>query len=150
MATNCSLVFPIASLKHLAAKMLGKIWIKFLEKWQYVINLRPCKALLETKQRVQLRSNKIKSVNSLGFFPLILVLLVACSFIKSRLTLCKPKDCNVQDSSVHGISQARILEGIAISLSRGAFHNSCHISCIAGGFFAAEPPGKPHTPRGGL
>ena len=36
------------------------------------------------------------------------------------LTLCNPIDCNVPRSSIHGISQARVLEWIAISFSRGS------------------------------
>ena len=34
-------------------------------------------------------------------------------------TLCDPMDCSPPSSSVHGISQARILEWGAISFSRG-------------------------------
>ena len=30
-------------------------------------------------------------------------------------TLCDPKDCSLPGSSVHGVSQARILEWVAIS-----------------------------------
>ena len=36
------------------------------------------------------------------------------------LTVCGPMDFNLTDSSVHGISQARILEWVAISYSRGS------------------------------
>ena len=35
-------------------------------------------------------------------------------------TLCDPVDCSLPGSSVHGILQARILEWIAISFSRGS------------------------------
>ena len=35
-------------------------------------------------------------------------------------TLCDPMDCTLQGSSVHGISQARVLEWVAISFSRGS------------------------------
>ena len=35
------------------------------------------------------------------------------------LTLCDPTDCGPPGSSVHGILQARILEWVAISSSRG-------------------------------
>ena len=35
---------------------------------------------------------------------------VCCSVTKSRPTLCDPMDCSPPGSSVHGISQARILE----------------------------------------
>ena len=32
-------------------------------------------------------------------------------------TLCDPMECNLPDSSVHGISQARVLEWVAIAFS---------------------------------
>ena len=53
-------------------------------------------------------------------------------------------------SSVHGISQARILEWVAISSSRGSSwpkDRTCisGISCIASEFFTTEPPGKPQV-----
>ena len=35
-------------------------------------------------------------------------------------TLCDPMDCSLSHSSVHGIFQARVLEWIAISFSRGS------------------------------
>ena len=43
-----------------------------------------------------------------------------CSVAESYPTLCDPMDCNPPGSSVHGISQARILEWIALSFSRGS------------------------------
>ena len=39
---------------------------------------------------------------------------------KSRPTLCDPMDCNPPGPSVHGILQARILEWVAVSFSRGS------------------------------
>ena len=41
---------------------------------------------------------------------------------QSRLTLWEPMDCSPQDSSVHGILQARILEWMDMPYSRGSFH----------------------------
>ena len=41
-----------------------------------------------------------------------------CSVAKSCLTLCNPMDCRMPGFPVPGISQARILEWIAISFSR--------------------------------
>ena len=38
----------------------------------------------------------------------------------SRVRLCDPVDCSPSDSSVHRILQARILEWVAISFSRGS------------------------------
>ena len=59
--------------------------------------------------------------------------------------LCDPMDYSLPDFSVHGIFQARILEWVAISFSRGSSRprDTAHISCLAGRFFTTEPPGKP-------
>ena len=66
----------------------------------------------------------------------------ACGCLIAQLcpTLCNPLDCSPSGSSVHAIFQARILEWIAISSSRGSSrprdlaHTSCG-SCTGGGFF---------------
>ena len=67
-----------------------------------------------------------------------------CAHAQSCPTLCHPMDCSLPGSSVHGISQARILEYVAISSYRGFswFRDGTHISCvfcIAGRFFTSEP-----------
>ena len=60
-------------------------------------------------------------------------------------------DCSLPGFSVRGILQARIVEWVAISSSRGSSQNrdrthvSCS-SCITVGFFTTEPLGKPITP----
>ena len=50
---------------------------------------------------------------------------------------CDSKDCSLLGSFVNGILQARILEWVAISFSRGSSHprNRTQASCIAGIFF---------------
>ena len=63
------------------------------------------------------------------------------------LTLCHPMDCSPWDSFVRGILQAWILEWVAVSFSRGSFWPRDQtrvlcISCVAGGYFTIEPPGK--------
>ena len=45
-------------------------------------------------------------------------ILGVCLVAKSCPTLCNPMDCSPPGSSVHGISQARILEWVAIFFSR--------------------------------
>ena len=47
-------------------------------------------------------------------------------------TLCDPTACGPQESSVHGISQAKILEWVAISTSKESFppRDQTCISCI--------------------
>ena len=48
-------------------------------------------------------------------------------------TLCDAMDCSPPVSSVHGILQARILEWVAISFSRGSSQpRDTQVSCIAG------------------
>ena len=56
---------------------------------------------------------------------------------KSCLTLWDPVDCSPPGSSVHGILQARILELVAISFSRGfsQCRNQTWVSYIASRFF---------------
>jgi len=53
-------------------------------------------------------------------------------------------DCNPPGSSVHGISQARILEWVAISFSRDLPNPGVQTEypALAGGFFTTEPSGK--------
>ena len=43
-----------------------------------------------------------------------------CEVAQLCLTLCHPMDCSLPVFSVHGIFQARILEWVAISFSRGS------------------------------
>ena len=52
-------------------------------------------------------------------------------------TLCSPMDCSLTGSSVHGIFQARILEWVAMSFSRGSSwpRDRIRISNIAGRLF---------------
>jgi len=54
-------------------------------------------------------------------------------------------DCSLPGSSVHGISQARILEWAVISLSEESsqLRDQIPFPALAGGFFTVEPLGKP-------
>ena len=48
------------------------------------------------------------------------------------LTLCDPKDCVPPGSSVHGLSQARVLEWVSMPFSRGSSQpgDETQSSCI--------------------
>ena len=65
-------------------------------------------------------------------------------------TLCNPMNYSLPGSSVYGLFQARILEWVAVSSSRGIFPTQVlnlhllKVSCIAGGIFTAEPLGSPY------
>ena len=56
---------------------------------------------------------------------------LSCSI--SRAQLCNPIDWSPPDSSVHGIFQARMLEWVAISSSRGSSwpRDGAHVSCVS-------------------
>ena len=68
-----------------------------------------------------------------------------CLVPKSCPALCKPMDCSPPGSCVHGISQARLLEWVAISCFRGSSwpRDGTCISYLSGEFFTTESPGKP-------
>ena len=63
---------------------------------------------------------------------------------------CDPMDCSLLGSSVQGILQARILERVAISSSRGFFQTqglSPRLLCLLhrqAGSLPPVPPGNPH------
>ena len=67
-----------------------------------------------------------------------------CLVTKLCPTLCDPMDCS---PTVHGISQERIVEWVAISFSRGSSQprDGTHVYCIAGKSFTAEPLEKPQA-----
>ena len=77
-----------------------------------------------------------------GGIPFVLVVNMSCVWYScvchamttcfSCVRLCNPMDCSPPGSSVHGILQARILEWVAISSSRGSpppRYRTC-ISCV--------------------
>ena len=68
------------------------------------------------------------------------------------LTLCDPVDCSLPGSSVHGILQARILEWVATSFSRGSSRHRyrTQVSCIGGthfNFWATQRKYPMNTPH---
>ena len=65
-----------------------------------------------------------------------------CLVAQSCLTHCDPMNCSFPGSSVLGILQARILEWVAMSFSKGSSQsrNWNFVSCLASGFFTTEPP----------
>ena len=68
---------------------------------------------------------------------------------QSCLTLCDSTDYSSPGSSLHGIFQARVLEWVATSFSRGSSWPGVKpaLPASAGEFFTTEPPGKPTSER---
>ena len=76
-----------------------------------------------------------------------------CLVSQSCPSLCDPMDCSPPSSSVYGILQARILEWVATSSSRGIFSDpgiKPESPALAGGFFTTEPPEGLTVQAGGL
>ena len=91
--------------------------------------------VFKEKSRVCLLFRKENSYWSLKVPPEI----NRCSESKSEVaqsgpTLCDPMDCSLSGSFIHGIFQARVLEWIAISFSRGFSQprNRTEVARIAG------------------
>ena len=80
-------------------------------------------------------------MRSLGWVLICLLsaLLLFCSseVAQSCPTLCNPVDCDLTGFSVHRIFQARILEWVAISFSRGSswLRDQTWVSCTADRLF---------------
>ena len=96
--------------------------------------------------KCQLYHHSCKILFTLGFM-IILCMYVCAMSLQSCLTLCNPMDCSLPGSSVHGISQARILEWVAIPFSGGIFlTRGSNLLCLlhwVTGSLPLAPPGKP-------
>ena len=83
-------------------------------------------------------------------YKLLILWIRACMLLLQLCpTFCCSVDSSLPSSSVHGILQARILEWVAMTSSRGSSQHkdwtrvSC-VFCIADRFFTAKPLGKPY------
>ena len=75
----------------------------------------------------------------------VLISYLFYTYLLSGSVVSDPLDCSLPDSSLHGIFQARILEWVAISSSRGSSwpRDWACVSCTAVDSFSAQSPGKP-------
>ena len=75
--------------------------------------------------------NKFHCFEEAGF-PMSACVLRLFSHVPMSLTLCDPMGCSLPGSSVHGVLQARILEWVATSSSRGSSQprNRTRVSCL--------------------
>ena len=79
-------------------------WLNFV-KFKYMSNLNDCTLMAESEEK--LKSLLMRAKENSGKAGL------------KYPTLCDPMDCSLP-GSIHGIFQARILEWVAISFSRGS------------------------------
>ena len=118
-----------------------------------------CQASLSiTNSRSSLRLTSIESVMPSSHLilchPLLLLPPIPPSIrvaksLQSCLTLCTPMDCSPPGSSLHGISQARVMECVAIASSRGSSQprdQTCisMFPALAGKFFTTSTTWETH------
>ena len=104
---------------------------------RHLIILLTCTHLLESEAPAAV-SQQCPSFFTSFFASSVCVCVFMCVLVAQLcLTLCNPMDYSPPDSSVHGILHARILELVAISLSRGSSRpkDQTQVSCIAGRFY---------------
>ena len=71
---------------------------------------------------------------------IILGEILTCCKVNVKVTQSCPTLCDSMDNTVHGILQARILEWVAVPVSRGSSQprDQTQVSCIAGEFFMSS------------
>ena len=108
---------------------LGKFWemVRDREAWQAAVHG-------VAKSQTQLRDWKTKTKLE---DSLICFAGKKSEVTQSCPTVCDTMDCSLPGSSIHGILQARILEWVAMSFSRGSSwtRDQTQVSCNAGRHF---------------
>ena len=120
-------------------------WFSFLNRSSWLLGGDPIGQGKEQKQGNQIGNNahSLDGLDYLAFFKSNASRRdVRCEQKKMLVAqscpiLCNLMDCSTPGSSMHGISQARILEWVTISFSRGSSQprSRTQVSCIAGRFF---------------
>ena len=114
---------------------LPRLWIKpgsFAMQADSLPSEPPGKPLGKNTQRIFLNMSIILEAHNVSLSHYVTTKL-ACVHAQSCPTLCNPIDCSLPGSSVHGIFQARMLEWVAISFSRGSSQprGQNSVSCIS-------------------
>ena len=102
----------------------------------------------ESSKRCAVYSARVIELHSRQVMVCAFSIFAAVQSLQSCPTLGDPINCSPRGSSVHRVSQAGILEWIAISfladLPNPGIEPVSH--ALAGKFFTTEPPGKPLSP----
>ena len=115
---NNSLMQPYSYISYLL------VWDWWQEKWLSSPTMEEIKAL---------NIGKIYFTKWERQKPIFEIYLKCGKSLQSHPPLCDPMDCSLPGSSVHGISQARMLEWVAISSSKGSSwpRDQTHISYVS-------------------
>ena len=118
----CQCPFLLASKQKQCDKWLRIVPVRVLqpklsEVWASP-SASPCR--FHHVQPAQSRIGDAASLLAFSFGLLWLLGVLCCLVVKSCPALCNPIDCSPPGSSIHGIFQARILEWVARSSSKGS------------------------------
>ena len=122
---DCKLIFNIykelIQLNNKKTNNLSKKWAEDLSRHFSKKRHPNGQQTREKMLNITTREMQIKITTRHHLTPIRMFYLCLCSVAQLHLTLCNPMDCRPPGSSVHRIFQARILEWVVISSSRGSF-----------------------------
>ena len=103
----------------------------------------------EKKYLIEMKSCWVKECSNVRLTPFSISVVTVC--VLSGFRLCNPLDWSPSGSSVCGISQARLLEWVAIFFSRESswprdWTHVPGVSCLAGGFYTTSTTWEAHFP----
>ena len=128
-------VLPVLSLGRATTEgpRLGEKWWGQTRK-AHCLLMAVFPTIYDILSRLQIDSRNLKDLR-------------VCQSLSHVRVFVTPRTVACQKSSVHGISQARILEWVAISFSRESSQSRDRpwVSCIAGGFFTVWAKGPSKT-----
>ena len=106
--------------------------LKFLQCFAFIRN-SVCWVSHRKDLYESIRRPFLQGTYSLKVYVLCVYMMYMYSVAQFCLTLCNPMDYSLPGSSGHGILQARILEWVAISYSRGSswLKDQTHVSCVS-------------------
>jgi len=104
--------------KRFKLKFKGFEW----DAYKYSLTVRPLAVLIGSCDwpEALLWGRWYRVVLYLAIFSVLMSTMYPCTCSLSHVLLCDPMDCSPPGSSVHGISQKRVLEWVAISFSNGS------------------------------
>ena len=131
-ATSSTLAWTI---QFMGLQRVRQDWATFILLLLVTNRLLSCILLLEGTGRMEGKKARKKEDEEQGISSILIKVKMLAA--QSWPILWDHMDCSPPGSSVHGIFQARTLEWVAISFSRGSSwpRNRTQVSCIAGRFF---------------
>ena len=117
------LIFVLIAVFFLCACHSNQIWFDCQTNTVYSVEDYPIRELNVTmvNAKKSFWISKIDTLKGESCIKLDMYAWVNAKSLQSCPVLCDPMDCSPPGSSVHGFLQARILEWLAISFSRGSY-----------------------------